>query len=83
MPMPVFAEQRMAVGSVEADHIFDLLLDAFDIGRRKIDFIDDGDDLKIRSRARWTLARLCACTPCTASTTRSAPSQAERERETS
>ena len=33
--------------SVEADHILDLLLDAFRFGGRKIDFVQDRDDLVI------------------------------------
>ena len=35
------------------------------------------------SKARYTFANVCASTPCAASTTSKAPSQAARERETS
>ena len=35
------------------------------------------------SKARYTFANVCASTPCAASTTSNAPSQAARERDTS
>ena len=38
---------------------------------------------KLLSIAKYTFARVCACTPWAASTTRTAPSQAAKERETS
>ena len=38
---------------------------------------------KFCSIARYTFARVCASTPCVASTIKSAPSQAARERDTS
>ena len=38
---------------------------------------------RLLSNARYTLAKVCACTPCVASTTKIAPSQADKLRDTS
>ena len=42
-----------------------------------------GMNSRLFSMARYVLASVCASTPCEASTTSSAPSQADRLRETS
>ena len=83
MPMPVLAEQRIAleVSRPITSSICFLTPSTSAEGRSIL--LMTGRISRFRSMARWTLARLCAWTPWTASTTRRAPSQAERERETS
>ena len=41
-----FCRTADSIRSVEADHIFNLLLDPFDIGSGEIDLIDDGNDFE-------------------------------------
>ena len=78
-----FGRAEDGIRCVEADDFFDLLFYTFDIRGGKIDLIDDGHDFKAAIDGQMDIGQLCAWTPWTASMTSSAPSQAERERETS
>ena len=63
--------------------IFELLLDRWDIGVREIYLIDDRDDREVLFHGEMHIRHRWASTPWAASTTRIAPSQAARLRDTS
>ena len=46
-PRPSFALTSRAFGNVQAEHLVNLVLDPFDIGARKIDLVNDGNDVEI------------------------------------
>ena len=43
----LFGGNRNSRIRIEAEILFDLISDTFDIGRRQVDFIDDGNDFQI------------------------------------
>ena len=68
---------------IKADDRLDLFLDPFRLGRRQIDLVQYRNDLKVVLDRKVSIASVCASTPCDASTTSSAPSHADSDRETS
>ena len=83
MPMPCFAEARMA-SEASMPMTFSICSRAFSgsaPGRSIL--LRTGTISSPASTARWALARVCASTPCEASTTSNAPWQAASERDTS
>ncbi len=71
------------VGGIEADHVLDLLLDAVGLGSGQVDLVEDGHDFVAGIERVIDVGKRLRSTPCEASTTRSEPSQAANERETS
>jgi hypothetical protein len=83
MPMPFFALARMAssAGMERTSSSCFCTVSMSALGRSIL--LMTGNELEPCLLARWTLATVCASTPCAASMMSSAPSQAERLRETS
>ena len=79
-PVPSFALARMAVllSSPMMSSIWRLHSSGCALGRSIL--LMTGMMSRLSSTARYAFASVCASTPCAASTSRSAPSQAARER---
>ena len=84
MPMPSLALARIAVSAGDGQNVFQLLLAPAERWRaaRSI-LLMTGMIVRFCFIARWTLATVCASTPCAASMISNAPSHALKLRETS
>ena len=78
-PMPVLALMQNGFVRVETDDVLDLFLDSLGLGTGQIDLVDDRNEFQVVFDREIRLASVCASTPCDASTTSSAPSQAESD----
>ena len=83
MPIPSFAEAKIA--PLQSKPIISSISPITRSGSApgKSILFKTGIISRLLSRAKYTLARVCASTPWDASTTNNAPSQATRERDTS
>ena len=83
MPTPVLAETWIALGGVDADHVFDLFGTRVAFGGGQVDLVQDGDDFVVRVERVIDVGQGLGFDALGASTTSSDPSTARMERETS
>jgi len=82
MPMPDLA-RREPRRSIQPDDILDLFRHPVRVGRGQVDLVQHRDDLDAEIDRGVAVGHGLRFHPCEASTTSSAPSQAESERLTS
>ncbi len=82
-PEPGLRAHQRRIVRRDADDFLYFVNDLGRVSRREIDLVDDRQDFEPLLEGRIAVATLCASTPWAASTTKSAPSQAASERETS